>query len=151
MDVTQLDGVSLILGALATGAGDGLKQGAKSAMTATVDAVGGAAASSLEKLVAMVRASFRSDAHAIEDLNVHLRRPSAETSAALSTHVIEAGLNTDTQVLETARAVFAEAGPAAVGTGSVAANIINATAARGGHTHIGGQQQYFGGESNHPR
>lgn len=142
MDATQLDGVSLIVGALAAGAGDGLKDVAKDAVIGTTHAVGRGVQAAREKLVTLVKGRLSADEDAVADLNVYLRRPSPENAEMLSGHIVAAGLDHDETVIAAARELLGQAGPTAIGPGSVAGTIINSMNDGSGHTHIGGVQNY---------
>ncbi len=142
MDATQLDGVSLIVGALAAGAADGLKGAAKDAVIGTTHAVGRGVQAARERLVALLKGALGTHEDAMADLNVYLRRPSPENAEMLSSHILAAGLNRDETVLAAARELIGQAGPTAIGPGSVAGTIINSINNCSGHSHVGGVQNF---------
>ncbi|MDT0219967.1 hypothetical protein [Gordonia sp. AC31] len=141
MDPSQLDGASLILGALAAGAGDGLKMKTKDAVTAAVDGVGRGGQALYHQLVQLLTRRVACNEDAAADLNVHLRRPSEESADALQTHFVELGLDQDAELLAIAREIVSGS-PTAIGQGAVAANTIRGQANDNAHSHIGGVQIY---------
>lgn len=118
MDVGQLDAVSAVLGAIAApalaGAGDAVKDMTKASILGTRD-----------RLVALVRGRLRKDPVGDAKLTVYAAEPTPTNGKALEGHLIEAGVGEDQTILTLAREVLTAAGPAALGPGSLAANIIN--------------------------
>lgn len=144
MDPSQLDAVSLIVGALAAGAGDGVKDVTKGTVVRAANSVSQGALAARQKLVGLVRDRFGDDEDAAADLNVYLRRPSLENAEVLSDHILGSGLDHDQEVLDAAGEVLNQVGPMAIGPGSVAGTIISSMNAGAGQSHIGGVQQYGG-------
>jgi hypothetical protein len=146
MDPTQLDGISLILGALAAGAGSGLKDGAKDlakdAVTGTAHVLGDGYRTARDKLVAFLRSKFGEDEDALADLNIMVRRPDPAAAEALAAQLTRVGLDHDRLALNLARDAVQQAGPMAFGAGSVAATVINSVNTGSGHSHVGGVQNY---------
>ena len=137
-------------GALATGAGDGASDVAKSVVVGAAGTVGDAIDRARAALISLVRGKLSGHDYATEDLNVHVRRPSPETTAALAPHIIAAGIDRDPAVIAAAKDVIESVGAAAFGPGSVASSVINSVNHGSGHSHVGGQQN-FGGTAHDPR
>lgn len=135
MDPTQLDAVSAILGALAASGVDGVKEGVKDLAH---DAVGGAR----DRLMSLLRNRFQEDNLASAKLTVYADDPSAANAELLRPHIIDWRLDRDDDVVTAAREVLAHAGPTAIGSGSVAATVIQAHSSGSGHSHVGGVQNY---------
>jgi hypothetical protein len=138
VDVSQLDGVSVILGALAAGAEDSVKELAKGTVTGAAHAVG----QGRDRLVGMLRRGLRKDPLGDAKLTVYSVEPTPGNAEALRSHVIDGGLDRDPDILAAAHELLNAAGPSAIGPGSVAASIIHQEITGGGHTHIGGVQNY---------
>jgi len=139
VDPSQLDGVSVIVGALAAGAGDGLKDVAKGAVTGAAYSVGQGLQAARDKLAGLLKSRFHDNEDAAADLNVYLRRPTPENAEPLAGHILEAGLDHDQQILAAARQLLAAAGPTAIGPGSIAAGSISQINKDAGTGFIGGQ------------
>lgn len=146
MDVTQLDGVSLIVGALAAGAGDGLGEVAKNGVGRVAHSVGQGLEAARDRLVNLLSARFRNNEDASADLNVYVRRPTAENAESLRDHLIHDKLHVDDDILTAAREVLDGAGPTATGPGSVVANILSQINKDGGTGFIGGVHTHNHGE-----
>ncbi len=125
MDPSQLDGVSVIVGALAAGAGDGLKDVTKGAVTGAAYSVGQGLQAARDKLAGLLKSRFHGNEDATADLNVYLRRPTPENAEPLAGHILRAGLDHDQQILTAARQLLDAAGPTAIGPGSIAAESIS--------------------------
>ena len=125
MDPSQLDGVSVIVGALAAGAGDGLKDVTKGAVTGAAYSVGQGLHAARDKLAGLLKSRFHGNEDAAADLNVYLRRPTPENAEPLAGHILQAGLDHDQQILTAARRLLDAAGPTAIGPGSIAAESIS--------------------------
>lgn len=128
MDPSQLEGASLIVGALAAGATEGFKDTAKQAVIAARD-----------KLIHMLRPRFHNDEDAVADLNVYLRRPTPENAEPLAGHIVAAGLDRDEEILSASRRLLDVAGPTATGAGSIAAQTISQINTNGAAGFVGGQ------------
>jgi len=139
VDPSQLDGVSVIVGALAAGAGDGLKDVAKGAVTGAAYSVGQGLQAARDKLAGLLKSRFHDNEDAAADLNVYLRRPTPENAEPLAGHILEAGLDHDQQILAAARQLLAAAGPTAIGPGSIAAGSISQINKDAGTGFVGGQ------------
>ena len=127
MDVGALDGVSVILGALAVGAGEGIAEVVKQAVLDLRD---------------KLKARFGGDEEAAADLSVYMRRPTPQNAEHLSGYLREHGLDQNREVLAVARAVLDAAGPTALGAGSVAATVINQSIHDHGKGFIGGTHHH---------
>ncbi|MDT0169569.1 hypothetical protein [Pseudarthrobacter sp. BRE9] len=143
MDVSQLDGLSLILGALAAGAGEGLHEAAKETATGAAQALRQGLQSARDKLLMLIKKEFVDNEEATADLNVYVRRPSVENAQALSGHILAAGLDRSEDIQAAAREVLHHSTSAAIGPGAVASQIISTTNSGSGSSHVGGVQ-YFG-------
>lgn len=128
MDPSQLDGVSLIIGALAAGAGEGIQEATKQAVLGARD-----------KLTRLLKPRFRDNEDAAADLNVYLRRPTPANAELLAGHIVSAGLDRDQEILTVSRQLLELAGPTATGSGSLAAESINQINTNGGTGFVGGQ------------
>lgn len=128
MDPSQLDGASLIVGALAAGAAEGLKDTAKQAVIAFRD-----------KLVHLLKPRFHDDEDAEADPNVYLRRPTPENAGPLAGHIVAAGLDRDEEILSSSRHLLDVAGPTATGAGSIAAQSIRQINTNGATGFFDGQ------------
>lgn len=139
MDLSQVDGVSAILAALAAyggaGAGAGVSEVARDAVTGARD-----------KLVDMMRRRFdrRFGKGSVADarLTVYAADPTDANAQALRDDIVSAGLDLDEELVATAREVLQHAGPSALGPGSIAGEIITSINTGPGHSHIGGVQYY---------
>ena len=147
MDPSQLDGVSVIVGALAAGAGDGLKDVTKGAVTGAAYSVGQGLQAARDKLAGMLKSRFHDNEDAAADLNVYLRRPTPENAAPLAGHIRDAGLDHDQQILAAARQLLDTAGPTAIGPGSIAAQSIGQINKDGSTGFVGGQHVHHHGAS----
>jgi len=98
VDPSQLDGVSVIVGALAAGAGDGLKDVTKGAVTGAAYSVGQGLQAARDKLAGLLKSRFHGNEDATADLNVYLRRPTPENAEPLAGHILQAGLDHDQQI-----------------------------------------------------
>lgn len=147
MDPSQLDGVSLIVGALVAGAGEGVKDTAKGAVTGAVHSAGQSLQAVRDTLAGLLKARFHDNEDAAADLSVYRRRPTPENAESLAGHILEAGLDQDQQILTTARQLLDIAGPTAIGTGSIAAEIVSQINKGGGTGFIGGQHVHHHGAS----
>ena len=138
MDAGQLDAVSAVLGAIAAsagaGAGDAVKDMTKAAITGTRD-----------RLISAVRRRLKKDPVGDAKLTVYAAEPTPTNGSALQGHLVDAGLERDPQILTLARELIAAAGPAALGPGSVAAQVITQTNSQGGLGFIGGTHEHHHG------
>jgi len=128
----DVDGISVVLGAIAAsasaGAGDAIRDITKGAITGTRD-----------RLLELVRRRLTKDAVGDAKLTVYAAEPTPANGQALQGHLIDAGVDQDQEILTLAREVLAAAGPAALAPGSVAANMINQINKDGGTGFVGGQ------------
>jgi len=147
VDPSQLDGVSVIVGALAAGAGDGLKDVTKGAVTGAAYSVGQGLQAARDKLAGLLKSRFHGNEDAAADLNVYLRRPTPENAEPLAGHILQAGLDHDQQILTAARQLLDAAGPTAIGPGSIAAESISQINKGGGTGFVGGQHVHHHGAS----
>jgi len=147
VDPSQLDGVSIIVGALAAGAGDGLKDVTKGAVTGAAYSVGQGLQAARDKLAGLLKSRFHGNEDATADLNVYLRRPTPENAEPLAGHILQAGLDHDQQILAAARQLLDAAGPTAIGPGSIAAESISQINKGGGTGFVGGQHVHHHGAS----
>jgi len=147
VDPSQLDGISLIVGALAAGAGDGLKDMTKGAVTGAACSAGQGLQAARDRLAGLLKSRFHDDENAAADLNVYLRRPTPENAEPLAGHLLQVGLDHDQQILVAARELLDAAGPTAIGPGSIAAASINQINKDGGTGFVGGQHVHHHGAS----
>lgn len=138
MDATQLDGVSVVLGAIAAsaraGAGDAVKDMTKAAIVETRD-----------RLAALLRRRLQGDPVGDAKLTVYTADPTPANGQALQGHLVDAGIDADEEILTLAREVLQAVGPAALAPGAVAANVISQINKDGGTGFIGGQHVHHHG------
>ena len=122
-DISALDPQQVILGALAAGAQEGAKEFVKA---------------EVQHLVDKIKSKFGKDEEAQADLSVYTRRPTLENAEELNKHLALHRLDQDEDVVRNAREVLQQAGPTAVGEGSVAANVITQNIGPQGAAYVGG-------------
>jgi hypothetical protein len=145
MDPASLDAVSVILAALAAAGGAGAIDGVK---TLAKDAVN----MGPRKLVSLIRDRFRKKQDVLGDarLTVYQADPTLSNAEALRGHLIEAGVEHDGAIVALARQFLQDAGPAALGPGSVAATILTQTNKSGSTGFVGGQHVHHHNSSTPP-
>lgn len=132
MDPSQLEAASLVIGALAAGTAEGLKDTAKRSVIAARD-----------KMISLLRSRLRNDEDAAADFNVYLRRPTAENAESLVSHIIAAGLDRDEEILAAARSLLEVAGQTTTGAGSIAARSVKQVNLNGSTGFLGGQHVHY--------
>lgn len=131
MDAGSMDAVSAVLGAMAASAGAGAGDAIKDMTKATITGI-------RDRLISAVRRRLKKDPVGDAKLTVYAAEPTVANGEALQGHLVAADLDYDPQILTLARELIAAVGPAALGDGSVAAQIINQTNTQGGTGFIGG-------------